>query len=411
MHSAHSSSILHTREKSLARLQDVGLFERTLKEINAIRDGGEAAILKVYAQKGIHRSTVHVGEEEVQEALVLTDEQDLAALQALRNRCQRLARLEKEATTPLLVLDDTDSFHSSMQLTPLKTVGIYVPDRMPSSLILYCSLAQEAGVEHIILALPPQKNGKIRPELLAAASFFPVHIIGVGGKSAFPALAFGLGGHIPGKLFGPCSFYVDYVKQILGTFYKIAVDLPAGPSELVIFADEEKDALQVEYDIRAQMEHGEDSFSFVISTNHSIIGQLRSALLDISSQVAYFQASSYEEAADLINCIAPEILEIFAARPDDITRRLENVANVYVNMTSTLGDYGLCGKGCCDPTYGEAAGMGGVTIESFLKGSCTSIGLQRSGKPEPWVTRLPALEQFHNHKRAIDAYYESQSIE
>lgn len=396
--------MLLPRQQFLARFQDVDLFRRTLEEINDIKERGEAAILEVYERKGIGRSAVSVGEEEVREGLARTDGKDLVALQELKQRCLRVARLEREALTPEVVLDDSDYFHSSLRYRPLEAVGIYVPDRMPSSLILYCSLAQEAGVEHIILALPPQKDGRIRPSLLAAASLFPVTILAVGGKSAFPALAFGLGGHVPDKLFGPCSFFVDYVKQILGTFYKIPVDLPAGPSELVIFTDEGKDAQQVEYDVRAQMEHGGDSFCFLISTNSAILEQLRFALQDISSQVEYIFAADDGDAADLINRIAPEILEIFSANPDELTGRLKNIANVYVNMCSPLGDYCFCGKGCSDPTYGMATGLTGVTIESFYKGSCISTGLKRPGSPESWFTRLPELEGFSNHQRAIQAY-------
>lgn len=208
----------------MERLQDIEFVRRTLGEINAIQHGGEGAILAVYERKGIARSTVRVGEEEILEGVALTDGRDWAALKELRERCRRIARLEKEAIAPLIVLDETDCCQSSIAMRPLETVGIYVPDSMPSTLLLYCSLAQEAGVKHIVLALPPQKDGKIRPSLLAAASFFPaVSIIGVGGKSAFPALAFGLGGSLPNKLFGPCSFYVDTIKQFLATFYKIPV--------------------------------------------------------------------------------------------------------------------------------------------------------------------------------------------
>lgn len=202
------------RQQFLARLQDVELFGRTLAEINAIKERGEAAILEIYERKGIGRSAVSVGEEEVREGLARTDGRDLAALQELKQRCLRVARLEREALTTEIVLDDSAYFHSCVRFRPLEAVGIYIPDRMPSTLILYCSLAVEAGMEHIMLALPPQPSGKIRPSLLAAASLFPVTILAVGGKSAFPALAFGLAGHVPNKLFGPCSLYVDFTKQL-----------------------------------------------------------------------------------------------------------------------------------------------------------------------------------------------------
>lgn len=395
---------MHARQKFLARLQDVDLFRRTLDEINAIRDGGEAAILQLYAQKGIQRSIVRVGDEEIQEAVALIGEQDLAALRELRRRCQRLALLEREAISPRIVLDDSAFFHSSLLLRPLETVGIYVPGTMPSTLLLYCSLAQEAGVERLVLALPPRADGMIPPRLLAAASFFPnAAIIAVGGKAAFPALAFGCGGSLPNKLFGPCNFWVDYVKQMLFTFYKVPIDLPAGPSELALYVDDTTAVQQVVCDVRAQMEHGEDSVAFVISTASAILEHLRAALHDLSPRVEFIQAENTETAAALIDQIAPEILEVFSLHPEAVMRQARHYGNAYVNMTSTLGDYAAAGKGCCDPTYGMASGISGLSIASFYRSSCVTTGLRRPAL-EPWLTRLPELEGFTAHARAIRAY-------
>src|SRR6202030_3190280 len=105
----------------------------------------------------------------------------------------------------------------------------------------------------------------------------------------------------PNKLFGPCSLYVDFTKQLLATFYKVPVDGPAGPSELVIFLDEAKYSRQVELDVRAQMEHGEDSVCFVVSTDSAVSASLRAALRDLSSQVEYLLVADYAEAADLMH--------------------------------------------------------------------------------------------------------------
>jgi histidinol dehydrogenase len=404
MHTTRDEHLRH-RRRLLDSLQSVDLFRETLDLINAIEIGGEAEILAMYKRKGIRRTVVQVDEQEVQEGVAKLSGQEMEALTELWERCQRLARLEKEAFPTSIVLDDTEQVRSSLCYVPLETAGIYVPDRMPSSLILYCSLAQEAGVEHLSLALPPRDDGTIHPGLLAAASFFQnASMIAVGGKSAFPALAFGLGGHIPSKLFGPCSRFVDYVKQILHTFYKIPVDLPAGPSELVIFLDEEKDVSQAELDVRSQMEHGGDSLCFVISTKGEIIEMLRTALHDISPQVEYIQACDYAEAVDLINTIAPEILEIYSEQHGVMTPHIRHCGSAYANMPSPMGDYGWCGKGCSDATYGMAAGITGVTIESFYKGSCFSIGLRKPDSPEPWMTTLAELEQFPYHARAIRAY-------
>jgi histidinol dehydrogenase len=397
--------VMDHKKKFLARFQDVELLKQTLDEINTIKSEGEAAILKKYKSKNIARDRIFIERAEVAAGVKLIDDKYLKALEELANRVRKIAKKELEPLKTEIVLDDNKNFHSSIISMPLETIGIYVPDNMPSTLILYCVLAEVAGVRNIILALPPKEDGSINPALLAAASLFRVSALAVGGKSAFPALAFGLAGYVPSKLFGPCSFYVDYVKQILNTFYKIPVDIPAGPSELVIFADDSKDIEQVELDIRAQMEHGGDSICFMISTNQDILDSLSGALQDISSQVEYIKARDDAEVSTIINTIAPEILEIFSTQPNAIVDNLVAVANVYINMCSPLGDYCAAGKGCSDPTYGMAAGLSGITIGAFFKECCITTGLERNLNA-PWLELLPELEKFSYHKQAIEKYRE-----
>ncbi len=395
---------MNIREEFLSEFQDSRLLAETITLINNIKANGSKEILTYYKNKNIKRTNVFVSKHEIQLAMKYLTKSDIYSLNALKRSVNSIGKKEKNLINKTVLLSKNKYFESKLYTTPLETIGIYIPRNLPSSLIFYCELARIAGVKNIILALPPENDGKINKSLLAAASLFEIHkIIAVGGRNAFPALAFGIGNLIPDKLYGPCSMYVDYVKEVLNTFYKVPIDITAGPSELLIFCDDEKNIKQIEYDLRAQMEHGEDSRCFILSTNSILLKKISNSCIDIKKQIKYILASDYNEGTKLINEIAPEILEIFVNNPSKILKGLNNIANVYVNTCSPLGDYCAVGKGCADPTYGMAKGVGGITLASFYKTTCITRRTSTNGyKNAKWITHLPELEGFKYHKLAIE---------
>ncbi len=393
------------RKDFIGKFQSLDLLKETLTIIDTIEKNKEKEIIKYYEKKSIDRKSITVSRQEINRILKKYDPEKLKTFRKLKVAVDSMAKKEKALVKNELILNNDKNFKSTIYNTPLNTVGIYIPQNLPSSLIFYCQMAKVAGVKNIILALPPSQGGSVNPDLIAAASLFKIYkILAIGGRSAFPAMAFGLGGIIPDKLFGSCSLYVDHVKQVLNTFYKIPVDLPSGPSELLIFADNDTDVQQIEYDMRAQMEHGPDSRCFVISTSTNLISKLRHVTKDIKSQASYIPVNSIDSAIKLINNIGPEILEIFSEKPNSITKDLRSIANVYVNVCSPLGDYSIIGKGCADPTYGMARGVSGITISSFYKTSCINLSLRKPKIADQWFVDIPKIEGFEYHKKAIEKF-------
>lgn len=393
------------RREFISKFRDPALLKDTLFLINSVEKNGEKEILKYYRTKGIKRKNLEVTEGEVKKTLNGYKRNDLRVFEKLRETIKYMAKKEKSLVKEKLVLNSDRNFKSIVYNKPLETIGVYIPQNLPSSLIFYCQLAKEAGVKNILLALSPNEDGIINPHLLAAASLFKIYkILAIGGRNAYPALVFGLAGLIPDKLFGPCSLYVDHVKQLLNTFYKVPIDLPSGPSELLVYFDNAKDLEQVEYDMRAQMEHGPDSSCFVSSDNKKLLDTLRKKTVDIKSQVQLYLVNNSLEASKLINEIAPEILEIFSRKPNQIIKNLRSIANVYVNVCSPLGDYSVIGKGCADPTYGMARGVSGITISSFYKTSCVNFSLRKPKINDPWFIEIPKIEAFKYHKKAIEKF-------
>lgn len=404
MNIARIREINSTRRRFINILQDKKLLEDTFNIIDSVAVDGESAILDYYKSKGINRKSIIVSKREILKAVGETNNKDIEVFKEIRKRVEQLARRELKLITNEYILNNDRHFKSILYSKPLDVIGLYIPVNLPSSLIYYCTFAKVAGVKKVIVALPPGDDGRINPLLLAAASLLGIDkIIAVGGRRAFPSLAFGLGGEVPNKLFGPCSLYVDHVKQVLNCFYKVPVDLPTGPSELLIFLDDEKYLKQAELDIRAQMEHGEDSICFVVSTRKKLLDTITSGTKDIKEQVVPLFASDNNNVLELINEIAPEILEIFTEKSIQITKGLKNVANVYVNTCSPIGDYCYIGKGCADPTFGMARGVSGITMESFFKSSC--INYFKAGNVHiDWVSKIPEIEKFKYHKKAIDNF-------
>ena len=144
---------------------------------------------------------------------------------------------------------------------------------------------------------------------------------------------------------------------------------------------------------------------FLLSVDSGILATLRHALQDISSQVEYILLETRVRRPEVSSLIAPEILEVFSSHHHvEIMCRVKHAGKASVNLCSPLGDYCLVGKGCSDATFGMAAGISGLTLASFYRQCAVSTDLKRSDLPEPWLARLPVLEQFPSHSRAIQHY-------
>lgn len=279
--------------------------------------------------------------------------------------------------------------------------------------------ARIAGCEEIILCTPPEKSGKIPAVLLVAAKMVGVkQVYKIGGAQAIAAMAVGTKS-IPSvdKIFGPGNRFVSAAKSIISQPpYSVAIDMLAGPSELLIVADESANPRWVAADLLSQAEHGNDSPVVLVSTSSNFIDEVekwisvqqssltRSAMIEESIRNSVsLVVNSIDEAIQVANSYAPEHLILAVNNPEKFIPRIQNAGSVFIgNLTSVVfGDY-ASGTNHTLPTNGSAVSTGGLTVESFMKPvSFQSITIEGFQNLAGIVKTLALTEGLDAHASAV----------
>jgi len=292
--------------------------------------------------------------------------------------------------------------HAERRFIPLDSVGVYVPGgRAPlvSSLVMAAVPAQVAGVRRIAIASPSPPEG-----LLAAARELGLgEVYAVGGAQAIAALAYGTEtvGRVD-KIVGPGNRWVTAAKLLVST--QVAIDLPAGPSEVLVVADDSADPGLCAADLLAQAEHGPDSEVLLVTTSERVAEGVR-ALTGERARIEL--VASLADALARANEYAPEHLQLLVAHPDAALERVQNAGTVFLGPASSavVGDY-AAGATHVLPTGGLARGAGGLGLEAFLKPvqivRATEAGL---AEVRDLVSALAALEGLPLHAAAVDARF------
>jgi histidinol dehydrogenase len=303
----------------------------------------------------------------------------------------------------------------------IEKVGLYIPGGTAplfSTLLMLAIPATIAGCREIILCSPPDRQGGLHPAILYAAKLVGVtRIFRVGGVQAIAAMAYGTES-IPRvyKIFGPGNQYVTCAKQLVQR-EGIAIDMPAGPSEVAVYADETSDAAYVAADLLSQAEHGADSQVVLVSAVPDVITRVLAA---VDSQVAQlpraeiarkalvnsraFIVRDEEQAMDLLNEYAPEHLILACRQPEQLASAVINAGSVFLGHYSpeSVGDY-ASGTNHVLPTNGHAKAYSGVSIDSFVKKitfqQLTQEGLAGIGTA---VIRMAEAEGLEAHARAVE---------
>jgi histidinol dehydrogenase len=246
---------------------------------------------------------------------------------------------------------------------PLGSVGVYVPGgraAYPSSLIMAAVPARVAGVERIAVVTPRASEAT-----LAVAHALGIdEVYSVGGAQAVAALAFGTETIAPvDKIVGPGNRWVTAAKLLVSS--RVAIDLPAGPSEVIVLADASADPARCAADLLAQAEHGPDSEAMLLSLDPDLSTAVR-GLVAGRDNVSIRDVSSLDEAVALSEAYAPEHLELWVADPEPLLERIRNAGTVFVRTSAVVGDY-AAGATHILPTGGLARGSGGLGLEAFLK--------------------------------------------
>lgn len=398
---------------------DLSTLTKTVQKIlYDVKTRGDEAI-KEYEEQFDHANldSLLVTENEFEEAeKVISDDLRLSLIQAHHNistfhRAQ-LFEGKKIETAPGVVC-----WQKSL---PIEKVGLYIPGGSAplfSSLLMLATPARIAGCREIILCTPPNKDGKIHPAILSAAKIAGVRkIFKIGGVQAIGAMAYGTS-TVPQvyKIFGPGNQYVMAAKQQV-SLHDVAIDMPAGPSEVCVLADEFSNPTFIAADLLSQAEHGPDSQVFLISTSdlladnvsHELLSQLEKLprkeiaqkALDNSKTVVVKNTS---EAIELANLYAPEHLIIATADYNDLADKVINAGSVFLGQYAceSAGDY-ASGTNHTLPTHGYATTYNGVNLDSFCKKitfqHLTDKGIESIGKT---VVCMAENEQLEAHANAM----------
>ncbi len=392
-----------------------GLVNTIFEEVKL---GGDT-ILKKYTNQfdKVNLDNLLVSEDEIKDAKELVSKKLKVAIQLAKSNievfhtAQKTGRVEVETTTGVSCWQEK---------RPIQKVGLYIPGGTAplfSTILMLAVPANIAGCKEIILCSPPDKEGKLNPAILYTADLCGVtKIVKVGGIQAIAGMTFGTE-TIPQvyKVFGPGNQYVTVAKQI-ATKHGVAIDMPAGPSELLVVADDSANAAFVASDLLSQAEHGVDSQVILVSTSKEMIDAVEKEVTlqledlprkEIARQAIANSKLIYvdndQDAIDLINEYGPEHYIVCVENEDFYIDNTQNAGSVFIgNYTpESAGDY-ASGTNHTLPTNGYAKQYSGVNLDSFMKSmtfqKITKEGIQTIGNAIELMAEAEGLEA---HKNAV----------
>jgi histidinol dehydrogenase len=334
------------------------VLPQVLEIVGDVRVRGDAALLDWTERLDGERSELRVPRERLDAARLDDD-----VLNAVRELARAVAEFCRPQRPPDTAVEAVPGIRAERRWLPLSSVGVYVPGgraAYPSSLVMAAVPALVAGVERIAVVTPRPSD----VTLATARELGLDEVYAVGGAQAVAALAYGTDTIAPvDKIVGPGNRYVTAAKLLVSS--SVAIDLPAGPSEVVVIADSSADAEQCAADLLAQAEHGADSDAILLSLDPALSEAVGSLVLGYGN-VAVEDMASLDEALARSEAYAPEHLELWVDAAEDVAARVRNAGTVFVRTSAVVGDY-AAGATHVLPTGGLARGCGGLGLESFLK--------------------------------------------
>ncbi|QNM86339.1 histidinol dehydrogenase [Polaribacter pectinis] len=394
-------------------------IETTVNQVfDDVKRNGDLAIEKYTSIfDGVSLENNLVSEQEIKEAINLVSSELKDAINVAKENVTKFHTAQK---TEKVSVETTNGVSCWQEKRPIQKVGLYIPGGTAplfSTVLMLAIPAQIAGCKEIVLCSPPNKEGKIHPAILYTANLCGVtKIIKVGGIQAVAGLTFGTE-TIPQvyKIFGPGNQFVTVAKQ-LSTKHGVAIDMPAGPSELLVVADDSANASYVAADLLSQAEHGADSQVILVSTSKELINEVSSEILKQlenlprkeTAQKAIDNSKSIfvetdEIALELINEYGPEHFIVCTNNNDYYIDNIENAGSVFIgNYTpESAGDY-ASGTNHTLPTNGFSKAYSGVNLDSFTKSitfqKITKEGILNIGNS---IELMAAAEGLEAHKNAV----------
>ncbi len=399
------------------------LLEATGKIIEAVKEGGDSALVELTARfdkVDLTAASLRVEDAEFESAEGKLSDGVRAALTVSVGNVTKYhkTQLPKE----LCQIEIQPGIFAGERSTPIPSAGLYVPrgkGSFPSMLYMLAVPAHLAGVPRICVATPPNEDGSVDPACLYAARLCGVHeVYRVGGAQAIAALALGTESIRPvDKIVGPGSPYVAAAKRLLSG--RVDTGLPAGPSESIIIADRKANPWKVALDLAIEAEHGDDSSALVVTDSEKLAGEVSRALTRVIAELpeprkGYVTAvlsnyggivltSGMEETYDIVNAYAPEHLQIQTEDPWSTLSGIINAGEILLgdNLPFSVANYSA-GPNAVLPTGGKARTWSPVSVRDFMKFSsvifATEAGLDGIS---PSVTALADYEGFPAHAGAL----------
>jgi histidinol dehydrogenase len=398
---------------------ELGFLESAVRNIlNRVKKSGDTALRELTLQfDKIAIDQFKVTEAEIREASKVLKPELKTAIETAAKNIETFHAAQRRETKVIETMKGVTCWRKAVAIDK---VGIYIPGGTAplfSTVLMLGTPAKLAGCSEVILCTPPDKNGNINPAILFAAQIVGItQIFKVGGAQAIAALAYGTES-IPAvyKIFGPGNQYVTKAKQLV-TEDGLAIDMPAGPSEVLVFADETSNPKYVAADLLSQAEHGEDSQVVLVLLDGSLKKEIERELVDQLSKLprkAIAEKSlansrivvieNKNDAIGFINQYAPEHLIINTKDAETVSEKITNAGSVFIGNYSpeAIGDY-ASGTNHTLPTNGYAKAYAGVSLESFIKyitfQKLSQEGLKALG---PTVEQMADAEELVGHKMAI----------
>ncbi len=392
--------------------------------LDNVKTNGDKALLG-YAEKfdGVRLESLQVSSEEIKEASKTISEDLKKAIQQAKSNIEVFHAAQK---TEKQVIETTKGVQCWRKSLPIEKVGLYIPGGSAplfSTILMLGVPAKLAGCKEIVLCTPPNKAGSVHPAILYTANLVGVtKIFKVGGAQAIGAMTFGTE-TIPQtyKIFGPGNQFVTKAKELIQQ-QGVAIDMPAGPSEVLVIADKTCNPSFVAADLLSQAEHGADSQAILVADDEQMVSKI---LEEVSKQVKALPrkdiaekalensrtilVKSIEEAVAFSNYYAPEHLIIASEEAEIYVDKITNAGSVFLGNYSceSAGDY-ASGTNHTLPTYGFAKNYSGVSLDSFVKKvtfqKLSKEGIQNIGNA---IELMAEAEGLHAHKNAVTLRLES----
>ena len=386
--------------------------------LSDVKERGDEAVLD-YEERfdRVRLSALAVSETEMQEAETLVSEPLKEAIRLAHTNIYKFHEAQRFGEVRVETQPGVSCWQRSV---PIERVGLYIPGGTAplfSTVLMLATPAKIAGCRQIVLCTPPGRDGRVNPAILVAARVAGVsHIFKAGGVQAIGAMAYGTAS-VPRvyKIFGPGNQYVMAAKQQV-SLGQVAIDMPAGPSEVCVIADAAARPDFVAADLLSQAEHGVDSQVLFITTSETVLHEVEReverqlALLPRCDMAAksldnsrFVLVATLDEAIALSNLYAPEHLILQVADPEALAQQVVNAGSVFLGQYAceSAGDY-ASGTNHTLPTHGYATAYSGVNLDSYQRKitfqQLTSEGIRRIG---PAVELMAEAEQLEAHKNAM----------